>query len=244
MENKSLSPNIQISNSLRKKILEGYYSPGDHLPTEFELAEQFGTSRGTVRKALNLLSSEKIISSQQGKGYFVRKPDFNHYSMEFDLFSLGNRIETRVIDMIEASENISRVLGTEEGRAVIYIQTVIYHDSEPIACEDKYLPYFKGYPTIESLMQYPHNRDRVTQKLNSYDIHHEIRISSGPVSAEHRKLLECREDESVLKLIRMIKNQYDEVLAYGIVSFKDAEHPLIAYSGFLNKTQEKNDRQQ
>ncbi len=244
MENKSLSPNIEISNSLRRKILEGYYAPGDHLPTEFELAEQFGTSRGTVRKALKLLSSEKIISSQQGKGYFVRKPDFNQYSMEFDLFGLGNRTETKIIDMIEVPENIRKVLETEKDRAVIYIQIVIYHDSEPVACEDKYLPYFKGYPTIESLMQYPYNRDRVTQKLNSYDIHHEIRFSSGPVSAEHRKLLKCGEDESVLKLIRMIKNQYDEVLAYGVVSFKDEEHPLIAYSGFLGKTLEKNDRQQ
>src|SRR5690554_6890270 len=61
----------QIYNYLFDKIKEGELQKGDRLPSEKELADQFDVSRITSKKALELLSSYKLIDRIQGKGSFV-----------------------------------------------------------------------------------------------------------------------------------------------------------------------------
>ena len=46
----------QVFDQLREQILSGGWKPGDKLPSENELAAQFGVSRVTVRNALQRLS--------------------------------------------------------------------------------------------------------------------------------------------------------------------------------------------
>ena len=54
----------------------GEWLQDDMLPSEFELADRFGVSQGTVRKALDDLVIEQVLSRRQGKGTFVaRYPD-------------------------------------------------------------------------------------------------------------------------------------------------------------------------
>lgn len=62
----------QIQAILRKEIFTGAYKAGDPFPSERELAERFGTSRITVRKALTVLAREGWIEVVQGKGNIVK----------------------------------------------------------------------------------------------------------------------------------------------------------------------------
>lgn len=62
----------QIVSKIRKDIFTGIYKPGQNLPTERELAEQFGTSRGTLRAAIQTLNQEGWIETVQGRGNTVR----------------------------------------------------------------------------------------------------------------------------------------------------------------------------
>ena len=57
---------------LRKVILAGEVAPGDRLPPERALAEQFGVNRVTVRSALDRLSGAGLVRVRQGSGYVVR----------------------------------------------------------------------------------------------------------------------------------------------------------------------------
>ena len=61
----------QVYERLIDQIIEGKREPGAALPSEQALAEEFGVSQGTVRKALNVLTAEKIIERRQGKGSYV-----------------------------------------------------------------------------------------------------------------------------------------------------------------------------
>lgn len=61
----------QVYLTIRDWIYNGNYSRGAQLPTETELCETFGVSRITVRKAVDLLSEDKLISREQGRGTFV-----------------------------------------------------------------------------------------------------------------------------------------------------------------------------
>ena len=49
-----------LMETLKSKIQSGTLSPGDKLPSENQLAEEYGLSRHTVRKALNLLAGGRL----------------------------------------------------------------------------------------------------------------------------------------------------------------------------------------
>lgn len=61
----------RIADDIRKKIIDGEYPPGSRLPTHRELMAAFRTSDQPVRAAMELLSVEGWVETQQGKGSFV-----------------------------------------------------------------------------------------------------------------------------------------------------------------------------
>lgn len=64
-----------IAAEIRERILQGKLSPGQRLPSEADLVEQYNAARQTVRHALSVLSREHLIISGQGRGWFVRDRD-------------------------------------------------------------------------------------------------------------------------------------------------------------------------
>ena len=63
----------QVNEILRERIHDATYKPGERLPSESELAEQFGVSRATVRTVLAKLSVEGLILRRQGDGTYVNE---------------------------------------------------------------------------------------------------------------------------------------------------------------------------
>lgn len=61
----------QLSEILVKRIKDGYFKPGDHLPSENELIGMYGVSRYVVRQTLNNLSRQGLIYTEHGRGSFV-----------------------------------------------------------------------------------------------------------------------------------------------------------------------------
>jgi DNA-binding GntR family transcriptional regulator len=60
-----------IAIRLRWEIKEEGWQPGQKLPTLNELAARFGCARPTVRRALDLLAEEKVITVKPSKGIFI-----------------------------------------------------------------------------------------------------------------------------------------------------------------------------
>jgi DNA-binding FadR family transcriptional regulator len=69
---------LRISAALRDAIVEGRLIVDQRLPSEQELAEQFGVSRPTVREALKRLAAQNLIRTQRGAtgGAFVNRLSF------------------------------------------------------------------------------------------------------------------------------------------------------------------------
>ncbi len=63
----------QVAASLRASILTGELEPGDRLPTVAALADEFGVSKTTVEKAIDVLKVERLVVARQGAGTFVRQ---------------------------------------------------------------------------------------------------------------------------------------------------------------------------
>ncbi len=61
----------QVYSSLLERICAGEFGPGDALPSERKLGQDYGVSRITIIKAMDLLEGEGLIEQQQGRGSFV-----------------------------------------------------------------------------------------------------------------------------------------------------------------------------
>ena len=61
----------QVRERIVAAIESGEWDAGEALPSEFELADRFGVSQGTVRKGLDALVAEGVLRRRQGLGTFV-----------------------------------------------------------------------------------------------------------------------------------------------------------------------------
>ncbi|HEY4067723.1 MAG TPA: GntR family transcriptional regulator [Burkholderiaceae bacterium] len=64
-----------LQEAIAENIRAGKWKPGDRLPTERALAEQFRISRNTVRQALIRFKREGVLMQKVGSGTYVRVPD-------------------------------------------------------------------------------------------------------------------------------------------------------------------------
>ncbi|MCT2194479.1 substrate-binding domain-containing protein [Paenibacillus sp. p3-SID1389] len=65
----------KIFDDVKQKILDHSYKPGDRIPSEKELAEEYQVSRITSKRALEMLAAEGIIVRKPGRGSFVTDPE-------------------------------------------------------------------------------------------------------------------------------------------------------------------------
>jgi len=67
----SLSLTETVSEQIIQYIRQNKLVPGDKLPTEYELAENLGVGRSTIRETFKILASRNILDIKQGAGTFV-----------------------------------------------------------------------------------------------------------------------------------------------------------------------------
>ena len=109
---------IIIVEQIRNLIKEGKLKPGDKLPPEQVLAEEFGTSRPSVREALSALEILGITESRGGKGNFVKdtpgSPIFDQEVLElegeespFELLEARKALEIEIADLAAKKATLS-----------------------------------------------------------------------------------------------------------------------------------------
>ena len=69
-----------VAEQLKEAILLGVFKPGDKLPSERDLAIQFGVSRLAILEACRTLENSGFVQIRQGVGggTIVTEPDFDH----------------------------------------------------------------------------------------------------------------------------------------------------------------------
>ncbi|HET6567449.1 MAG TPA: GntR family transcriptional regulator [Rhodothermales bacterium] len=139
----------QVSEWLRSQIERGAYRPDDRLPSENELGERFGTSRITIRRALQTLENEGLIYRRQGLGSFVQKPRLRHGLVRLtdfaqDMERAGLEASSRILfhAPVKAEASIALVLDIEVGTTVVRLDRVRLGDGEPVALDRTWLPAF------------------------------------------------------------------------------------------------------
>jgi GntR family transcriptional regulator len=136
----------QLYELLTTKIRNGEWKPGDLLPTEFALIEQYGVSRITVRKVLDLLSSEGLILRERGRGTFVAHPQLEHgmtriVSFTDDMRQRGFTPRTKVLfsGLVPAPDAVAEALGVAVGEEMVRLDRLRLADDEPMCVEESWL---------------------------------------------------------------------------------------------------------
>jgi len=63
----------RVAERIADRIYDGHWRPGEPIPNEFALAEEFSVSQGTIRKAMSVVEKTGLVNRQQGRGTFVKK---------------------------------------------------------------------------------------------------------------------------------------------------------------------------
>lgn len=142
-----------IEQNIIDQIKDGLLLPGDRLPTEAMLCEQYGVSRMTVNKALSSLAMKKYITRTQGKGSFVNMPETiimkdigGHRKTSFssDAASIGKTAGAILVDyrIIRATDiqRVSGLLALEREEMVHEINRIRTIDGVRVALSTTWIP--------------------------------------------------------------------------------------------------------
>lgn len=130
----------EIERVLRARI--AMLRPGDPLPSDAELCDEFGVSRMTAREAMHRLSDEGLVVRVPGRGSYVAEPPAHRRADRLMSFSEEMRrrgmvptsiVLTREIRPARARE--AELLGLRLGDPVVLLQRVRCADQRPIALE-------------------------------------------------------------------------------------------------------------
>lgn len=204
-----------IRAELLKRIIEEKLKRGDPLPSEGQIAKQYGVSLGTVRKAIDELVALNVLVRQQGKGVFIA----THKSVRFmfDLVGENDRHELPIFEEILSIETRPAValeqkrlaLGPRE-RVTAIERTRRFSDGslmlEYLYLPDKLFPGFKKrIGNTRPTLIYEFYEDKFGVGIMNF----EERLWAVPASPTDAAVIGCETGAPLLEIER-ISFGYDE----------------------------------
>ncbi len=158
----------QLYEILRAKITRGEWKPGDLIPGEAELIEQYQISRNTARQVLDMLVNEGLIYRQRGRGSFVSHPTVQQamtriVSFTEDMRQRGFEPGTQVLSagLIPAPDDIAGKLQIQPCEELVRLQRLRLADGEPMSVEESYLVH----RTCRGVLQHDYANQPLRQVL-------------------------------------------------------------------------------
>jgi GntR family transcriptional regulator len=137
---------LQVRDALAERITTGEWKPGSPIANEADLARGLGVSSGTVRKALELMVSQRLITRRRGRGTFVSEQTSSQLAARFNNIRGpdGERVRTTVAaaEITEggAKRREQDRLRLRAGEAVYRINRVRRHGGRNAMVENVTLP--------------------------------------------------------------------------------------------------------
>ncbi len=133
--------NEQIAQWMRKNILSNRWSQNLKLPSEDDLAANLKVSRGTIRKAIEILIDERLLMRIHGKGTFVdnhlvfeQQPAGRIAGFSRDLISRGIPFSTDVLfsEIIIPDTEVSALLSLKPKQKIFHMKRLRIVRNNPV----------------------------------------------------------------------------------------------------------------
>ncbi|HWR37947.1 MAG TPA: GntR family transcriptional regulator [Patescibacteria group bacterium] len=183
----------RLADDIKQKIESGELKPGDGLPTEESLGEARGISRMTVRQGLSLLLEAGLIETIKGKGSFVSRPCLNRLVIDWEIGVQlnGQEYQYRLLEVkvVRSEGEIGQILGPAPEQKIIQIKRVLLQQDQPVAIEERYLPYIKGKPLLENHLEYADFPEMIAKHQECLPVRNDMDISVALLTAEQAQQL-------------------------------------------------------
>lgn len=146
----------RVAKRIADRIYDGHWRPGEPIPNEFALAEEFAVSQGTIRKAMSVVEKTGLIDRQQGRGTFVKK--LSEERSYYHFFRLAHPNGERVtpepdeerVSTREPNEFEQKNFKLKANASVVEIERLRCVDGKRATCEHIVVPttLFKDLPSF------------------------------------------------------------------------------------------------
>lgn len=220
----------QIADELRDDIDEGRLAEGAKLPSERDLAEQYDTSRVTVRQAIAVLRSEGLVAPEHGKGIYVKRRrriertapsrlsraarDANRSAFTGDTLNTGYTPHVEVEIAIEtAGQPAGDLFHIAPEDDVLSRDRTMYADGEPVQLAISVYDYalVKG-TAIEQKDTGPGGVHARLAELGRGPVRFTETLTASMPNPEVARLLHLGEGSPVIRIERLAYDQADRVV--------------------------------
>jgi len=227
----------QVEETIRQRLLDNYWRPGEILPSEFQLAAELGVSQGTVRKALNDMVAENLLVRRQGRGTFV-----SEHTERRELFLFFNLVGedgahtmpvSRVLacDRRKATADERARLDLPAGAKVVTVRRVRALHGRPVIV-DRVTVAQARFANLGSDVKLPENLYRFYQSEYGITIASaNERVRAVAASAEEAELLGLEPGAPLLEIDRISLTLDGRPVEWRVSRCNTAEHVYVAERG-------------
>jgi GntR family transcriptional regulator len=200
---------LQLRDALAERIAAGEWKPGAVIPNEGDLARESGVSPGTMRKALDLLEAERLVTRRQGRGTFVNDQSSEELAVRYNNIRSrdGARIadQVQLLDVAEAAPNDRECmrLRLRAHEKVQRIRRLRFAGGAPYMLEDVAMPA----AMFPDLSQHKHLSHRIVVLAQQFGIllgsGHE-RVTIANAAPDVATALQVPAESPVLVLDRLV----------------------------------------
>jgi len=212
---------MQLAENLHQQILAGSYRPGERLPSEAMLVEMFKVSPMTVRRAINLLASQDIVTTARGSGTFVKEVELGTASFYLqDLKELFNDAAGTTVKLLEArycpaDERTARKLHLQPGERAIYIRRLLLAEGEPAFYHRGYLVNDPHRPVIEAELEVTDLKGLFQGSGSSLIKHGDLYLESTLLDEEEAAILKLTTPAAGMLLEHIFYDFDNEPVSWG-----------------------------
>jgi GntR family transcriptional regulator len=137
---------LHVREQLVERIQSGAWAPGQLIPSEYDIAREFGVSQGTARMAVTALAAENMVVRRQGLGTYVyehtHEEELARFFSVFDSQRERIATESRNWQLVQTSANRveRRELDLAAGAKVLRIRRVRTRNGSPFVLETISVP--------------------------------------------------------------------------------------------------------
>ena len=209
---------FQLAQAIEGAITGGALPAGSRLENELLLAQRYGLSRPTVRRAVQELVDKGMLVRKRGVGTQVIQPHVRRSveltSLYEDLARAGESPSTEVLSLerVSAVAEVATELDLAEGDEIVVLRRLRSSRGEPLALMTNYLPG-RFDPTVEELSE-----RGLYQYLRRQGVHLRVahqRIGARLARAEEARMLEEPPRAALLTMERVAFDDQGVAIEYG-----------------------------
>lgn len=235
---------FQIKNIIENKISSGELKPGDKIPSENMLCNQYQVSRTTARQAITELVNAGKVVRTQGRGSFVaqypvNKPPYRLTGFSADMKKQGFHPSSKMLEFkaMMPTPDIARLLRISPLEAIIYMKRLRYIDGHIMGIEYTHMPFNRFSGLLDEDLENYSLYETLINKYNTVPSRVAITFEAVLCEDDLCELLHAKKGTPFLHISDLTFDQNDRPFEHSNIYYRGDRY---TFQVEINKNQNEN----